>query len=96
MFLDYFGEDSILDREESGHAHVVFLLDFGLNAHPKRHPRDYLQDDAAEAPDVDGPGVFVLLHFGQHLLVVFQLVLEEDVVENFRRHVFGGRHGELL
>ena len=47
LFLDYFGEDSIFDCEESCHAHVVFFLDFGLNAHPEGDAGHYLQDDAS-------------------------------------------------
>ena len=62
LFLDYFGEDSIFDCEESCHAHVVFFLDFGLNAHPEGDAGHYLQDDASQTPYIYCPRVFVLLH----------------------------------
>jgi hypothetical protein len=96
LFLYDFGEDSIFDCEEAGHSGNASFVNFGLYAHPQRHARYDLEYDAAQTPNIDDPRVFVLLHLLQHLLVVLQLVLEEDVVENLGRHVFGRCHGELL
>jgi hypothetical protein len=96
LLLDYFGEDSIFDCEQSSDSGHGLIIDFGLNAHPQGHSSHYFQYDASETPDVDDPWIFILLHLLEHLLVVVELVLEEDVVEYFRRHVLGSGHGELL
>lgn len=47
LLLDDLGKDPVLDCEEPSHPQVVLLLDLGLNAHPQRHPRDYLKHNTA-------------------------------------------------
>lgn len=44
----------------SDYLHVL-LPDYRLETHPKRNPRDNLEQDAAEAPDIDDPRIVVLL-----------------------------------
>lgn len=46
LLLDYLWEDAILCWEKSSGA-VLFLLDFGVDAHPERDSWYYLEDYAS-------------------------------------------------
>jgi hypothetical protein len=96
LFLDYLGKNSIFDCEQTRNSGNIALLNGGFDAHPEWNSRYNLKDDATKTPNIDDPRILVSFHLGEHLLVVFELVLEEDVVEDFRRHVLGSGHGELL
>jgi hypothetical protein len=96
LLLNNLGEDSIFDCEQASDPISAFFLYFGLDAHPERHACDDFKHDAAQTPDIDGPGIFILFHLLEHLFIIFQFVLEQNVVEDLRRHVFGCGHGELL
>ena len=64
--------------------------------HPQGNPNDYLQQHTAKTPNVNGPWVAIVVHhFLVEILLVLALVLVDDIVEDLRRHVFGGSHREL-
>ena len=61
--------------------------------HPEGNSNDYLQQHAAETPNVNGPWVAIVVHhFLVEVLLVFALVLVDDIVEDLGGHVFGGGH----
>jgi hypothetical protein len=52
--LNYFLEKTTFYREKTGYLYVG-VLDTGWKTHPEGNTRDDLEDDTAEAPDINGP-----------------------------------------
>ena len=96
LLLNYFGKNPIFNSKEPDHPVVTPFFNFGLNTHPERDSCYNLQHNTPETPNVNSPRIFVFVHFLQHLLIVLQLVLKEDVVQNLRRHVLWRGHRKLL
>ena len=92
LLLDYLGKHAVFDCKQARYFRDVLFFDPSLDAHPKGNASNDLQGDAAQAPHIDDPRVFVLLHLLQHFLVIVHLVLIEDVVQDLRRHVLRRGH----
>lgn len=91
LLLDDFSKHTIFDCKDAGHF-LRATLDLGGNAHPQGHSSEDLKDDAPQAPHVDHPRIFVAVHEVEHWYIVLQLILEEDVIQDLWRHIFGCGH----
>lgn len=92
LLLDYLAKHAVFDCKETRYFRDVLFFDACLDAHPKGNASNDLQGDTTQAPHIDDPRVFVLLHFLQHFFVIVHLVLIEDVVQDLRRHVLRCGH----
>ena len=63
LLLDDLVERSAFDGKQAVSDYLnVLLLYYCLEAHPKRNPWNYLEQDTAETPDIDDPRIGVLLY----------------------------------
>lgn len=95
LAVEDLGEGAVVYREQATLGFVLAVdEDLGLVAQPEREAVDELDDDAAQAPDIDRRRIFVTFDIVQHLNAMRLPVLVENVVEQFRAHVLGS--GQLV
>ena len=96
LLLYYLVEGSSFDREESVSDHLLILPPhYRLQTHPERHSRHYFQQDTAQRPHIDDPGVIVFLDIFQQLRNVLEFVLVKYEIEDLRSHVLRCGHWKL-